>query len=325
MGNVCRQPWDAEVMSDKIAPEASPSMSSGTVQVVSMGHPWPHPEGPQGWQTFYLSRRSEFEKSLTGKSYSNADVARAWQRSTGRADYTFETLSAEFPGNTLKGLVSPWLADPIKNFPLFTVFAENRLPVVPLFDDSLLMGLINAQTPFVEDYPPGRGEAAASGSLFHILVIPRCRAYNAVSLDGTIDASGKNSPISIAKYLSSVQDLSTKYVQGNIAELLRRAKEEAEGKIRALWKAESPEEVQRRVDASLGRMQAMWDSFLATGEKLDLGFFFHVHDDHTIGHMHTHVFPLNKSLRTNLVHDIKCVPLNDVLALVGEASPAPSA
>lgn len=298
-------------------------MSKTGVEVVVMGRPWPHPEGEDGWQTFYLRRRSEFDAPLAGVSYSNGEVARAWQRSSSRSDYTAQQLNADFPGNTLKGIVSPWLAEPAKNFPLFTAFAEKRQPVVPLFDDELMMALINAQTPFVEDYPEGRGEAAASGSLFHILVIPHCRCYNAVSLDGTIDASASSKPISTADYLSRLRERTTAYIQTNIEEVLRRAREEAKAKIQGLYgKTETPEEVHRRIDACLGRMQAMWDSFLASGEKLDLGFFFHVHDDHTIGHMHTHVFPLNERLRTNKVHDPKCIPLDDVSKLVGKLPPA---
>lgn len=302
-------------------------MNKKMVEVEVMGRPWPHPDGEDGWQTHYLRRRSEFDAPLAGVSYSNGEVARAWQRSSSRADYTAEQLNAEFPGNTLKGITSPWLpAEPAKHLPLFTAFAEKRQPVVPLFEDDLMLALINAQTPFVDDYPPGRGEAAASGSLFHILVIPRCRCYNVVSLDGTIDAGASSKPIPTAEYLLQVQERTTAFIRSNLDEVLRRASEEAKAKIQGLYgKSESPEAVQGRVDACLGRMQAMWEGFLSSGEKLHLGFFFHVHDDHTIGHMHTHAFPLNGCLRTNLVHDPKCVPLRDVVKIVEGLPPAAAA
>jgi hypothetical protein len=56
----------------------------------------------------------------------------------------------------------------------------------------------------------------------------------------------------------------------------------------------------------------MWNRFTADpnwANKLKLGMFFHVHNekagagDHSVGHLHMHVFPLNDELRTNYEHD----------------------
>lgn len=308
-------------------PARDTQMTSGqNVEVVVEGNQWPHPDGEGGWRAYLVERRRDFESPLAGVSYSNGVVARAWQRTSSRADYTAAELSAEYPQHTLKGIVSPWLAEPAKQLPLFTAFAEKRQPVVPLFEDELMMALINAQTPFVEDYPPGRGESAASGSLFHILAIPHCRCYNVVSLDGTIDAGASKKPIPTEEYLTQLRERCTAYIQKNIGKVIERARDEARVKVQGLYgKTEGPDDVQRRIDACLDRMQAMWEGFLATGEKLSLGFFFHAHDDHTIGHMHTHVFPLNASLRTNLVHDPKCIPLHEVIEVVRASPPAAEA
>lgn len=58
------------------------------------------------------------------------------------------------------------------------------------------------------------------------------------------------------------------------------------------------------------------NNWMTHHEDIELGFFFHVHPDHTVGHLHMHCFALNAALRTNRAHDTKCVPVEAIINVI---------
>ena len=185
----------------------------------------------------------------------------------------------------------------------------------PLFKHALMLGLANAQSVFVDDYPPSQGVVAASGSIFHLLTIPTFRVYNAISLP--VANSDGEPPLTSKSLVTEMRDETRRFVFSNIDLVIARSELEAEAKLNKLYgKTESAEQLQLRKTNCLQRIRKTWSDFQHSGEQLELGFFFHIHDDHTIGHMHMHCFPLNDCLRTNLAHDFKCMPFDELIAVL---------
>lgn len=183
-----------------------------------------------------------------------------------------------------------------KKEPIFTAllhkgFAKN------VFDDAITPGfkvLPNAQTAF----PAAGSNAAASGSLFHALVIPTARIYNAVTLN--------KERYKLVRTMMDFFDSTNPEHEDRVNMLMNACLESQNTKMKALGKSEEEQYYWTTV------YNTMWNKFVASGEELHLGMFFHVHNtdegkgDHTVGHLHMHVFPLNKHLRTNYEHDNKC-------------------
>lgn len=184
--------------------------------------------------------------------------------------------------------------------PAFTMMVEGKIPVAPLFVREDFWGLINAQSPFPKSYPPEDGGATASGSLFHLLVVPTRRVYNAVSL------AVYHLPMLLAMRDEALRVLGTAPSE----ELVNRTKSAMVAKLVSFG---ANKETVERWEACF---DTMLEDFLKLNKPIEWGFFFHLHPDHTVGHLHLHVFPLNKDLRTNHIHDSKCVPLDSVLSML---------
>jgi hypothetical protein len=234
-------------------------------------------------------------------------------------------------GPVLKDLSYNFMPD--KN-PAFTFLNEKNL-VVPLFTGHAIgsfspnlmkasimsfKGLVNAQSAFPESYVKG-GEAA-SGGLFHILIIPSSitdvgeaekplRIYNAVTLNGSHKNFLETMRTTAINYVLDQVQVARAHPDGACDLMNRTAMEMAK-------KLEPPGKPSLLAEGTTleqwnNKLWSRWQSWLATNEPIQLGFFFHAHPDHTVGHLHMHCFPLNRALRTNKIHDEKCIPLESVL------------
>jgi hypothetical protein len=180
--------------------------------------------------------------------------------------------------------------------PIFTKFVEatDSNDGSPAYKCDGFNIFTNRQTAFPA---AGSGESS-SGSLFHALVCPTSRVYNAVSLRGK-------------EHVELLQRM--------VATTATKVSEDPEGFVsraraaQTQWmvgKNKAPEEV-ARWEAVFDKM---WVDFKASGEELRIGYFFHLHPQHSVGHLHMHVLPLNARLRTNLDHDKKCCAASTVIA-----------
>ncbi len=152
----------------------------------------------------------------------------------------------------------------------------------------------NAQTAF----PAAGSGVSSSGSLFHLLVVPNERIYNTVTLNKT--------------HLDLVREMIAFFRQDNMAEFASRV-EHCVAACRKMHAAKVNDT--KGKDHWVSVYDDMWSRFTADpnwANKLKLGMFFHVHNeragagDHSVGHLHMHVFPMNDELRTNYEHDHKC-------------------
>lgn len=66
------------------------------------------------------------------------------------------------------------------------------------------------------------------------------------------------------------------------------------------------------------RASDAWRLFLRSKEPLRLGFFFHAHPDHSVGHLHMHCFPLNGTIRMNRAHDDHCLAAGVMLGVLSQ-------
>ena len=213
----------------------------------------------------------------------------------------FRDVVARLPGCTLRDVAVQSVG---AQNPPFTCIVEGLLPAEPLFAGPGFLGLVNEQSPFPESYPGRAADNPASGSLVHLLIVPTSRIYNAVSLRPA------HVPLLLAMRARALEVLCTE-VSPELEALTRGAL------VRNLRKLHLPE-------GALSAFEAEFDqrlvAFRTSNEAVEWGFFLHVHPDHTVGHLHLHCMPLNTSLRTNMVHDAKAVPLDVVIAFLTDYS-----
>ena len=215
----------------------------------------------------------------------------------------FHDVVARLPGCTLKDVAVQSVG---AQNPPFTCIVEGLLPAEPLFTGPDFLGLVNEQSPFPESYP-GRARAAdnpASGSLVHLLIVPTSRIYNAVSLRPA------HVPLLLAMRARALEVLCTE-VSPELEALTRGAL------VRKLRTLHLPENELLAFEAEFDQRLV---AFRTSKEAVEWGFFLHVHPDHTVGHLHLHCIPLNPSMRTNLVHDEKAVPLDVVISFLTDYS-----
>jgi Scavenger mRNA decapping enzyme C-term binding len=209
----------------------------------------------------------------------------------------FKEVLIRFPGCALKDVAV--LQHGAQN-PPFTSIVEGSVPVSPLFTGPGFWCIVNEQSPFPESYP-GRARDAdnpASGSLFHLLLVPTSRIYNAVSLK----------PAHLALLHAMRARAQEELGSGFPPALISNTREALVRKLRRLNVPDDD------VANWVTEFDTRLSSFTAGGEAVQWGFFFHVHPDHTVGHLHLHCIPMNASLRTNLVHDAKAVPWDAVVS-----------
>jgi hypothetical protein len=210
---------------------------------------------------------------------------------------TFSEVLLRFPGSALKDVAV--LQHGAQN-PPFTSIVEGSVPAVPLFTGPGFWCIVNEQSPFPESYP-GRArdpDNPASGSLFHLLLVPTTRIYNAVSLQAS------HLPLLHVMRARALKELG----QGLPPELVFRTREAL---VRKLRKLNVPDD---HVANWVTEFDTRVASFVDCDEAVQWGFFFHIHPDHTVGHLHLHCIPMNASLRTNLVHDAKAAKFDAVVA-----------
>lgn len=274
----------------------------------------------EGGKMFYQGRLRDFQLS-------DGPVAAA-EFENGA---TFEAVVDKY-GSAVKDLAYKFIPN---KCPPFTFLSEKNI-VVPLFHERVtddtdttwgFKGLINAQSAFPEAYAsPGAGEAA-SGSLFHILIIPSdveppmqenkpLRIYNAVTLTQDHVPMLRAMRIEAIKYVES--QITMARANNGTCELMNRAITEQHNKLVPPAPKPSLLKEGTAITEWDEYLMSKWRDWLATGETIKLGFFFHVHPDHTVGHLHMHCFALNEALRTNKVHDTKCVPVDSIIDVLAQ-------
>ena len=229
-------------------------------------------------------------------------VAEAWENNALGEGKTFRTseLKAHAPGILPDNDTFPGSNDPV-----FTYLLESG-KAVNVFPETTAMGFTvfaNAATAF----PDAGSGAGSSGSLFHLLVVPNFRVYNAVTLNKER-----------CRLLHTMRDF---FAKPNTEAGMATYKQRIETCVRAC-RAVNEEKTKTDKAAWTKVYDDMWNAFKADPNWLDtiaLGKFLHVHNasqptgDHSVGQLHMHVFPVNKTLRTNYEHDHKCCAVETVI------------
>jgi hypothetical protein len=221
-------------------------------------------------------------------------AAVAWENRS--LTYKGSVLDAVAPG-ILPAAHFPGSVDPVFTYLLESGRAVNVFPETEALGFTVLA---NAQTAF-----PGAGSGVnSSGSLFHMLMVPNVRIYNAVSLN----EEGWRLVLTMRGFFDKPHQSTPGYEQ-HLAVFKQR--------VEACVKACGEVNAQRAENKAVwvAAYTEMWERFTKNptwAKNIKLGAFFHLHNefagkgDHTVGQLHMHVFPLNPALRTNYEHDHKC-------------------
>lgn len=167
--------------------------------------------------------------------------------------------------------------------PVFSVRAAQALDQKALFETDDVRIYVNERTVSSEG-------GVMCSSIFHLLAVPRRRVYNAVTLRAPDVGL-------VQRMVAACNEFALLNADACVAEQIRQA-----GPERAA-------EFSRRASGA-------WRDFLRSKEPLRLGFFFHAHPDHTVGHLHLHCFPLNTAIRMNRAHDDHCLAAGVVLGVL---------
>jgi hypothetical protein len=195
---------------------------------------------------------------------------------------------------------------------------ERKAVAMNVFKDEDTPGFTvfaNAQTAF----PAAGSKDSASGSLFHALFVPNVRIYNAVTFT--------KPRVTLVR---KMMDFYTRPVYRGDSKAYEEAREAYKQRIVTLVDACRSSQINKMTGLKLDEAHknhwsavydTMWSKFIAKEDwdlTIELGMFFHLHNeaegkgDMTVGHLHMHVFPINKELRTNYEHDTKCFPAETV-------------
>jgi len=292
VSDIARRFPTTTLMTTKYGTHPYPPLSSGKAAEpqlgVKGGAQLPLMSVQQG-VAFYDKRRDDFQDS------NNTDVLEA-VRAFEKGLCTFTVAERAHGRSPLKDVYHP---EPF-GLPVFTTFVEMPGKVEALLTTPDFFILSNAQSPFPDHYPTTQKGHAASASLFHLLVIPTRRIYNAVTL------SPEN-----RKLLEDMESEAHRFVSFNLNKILTASKLEMIKKLIFFGR-------QAEVQSQCARFDDVARDF--SSETPHLGFFFHVHPDHSVGHLHMHVFPLNDAVRTNREHDGKCCPVASVIVSSSSSS-----
>lgn len=195
----------------------------------------------------------------------------------------------------MKKLQLGFLVPPIPR-PVFTKMVESEADRNgALYSDDRFCLFLNRELPYPECYAATGKFGNAGGSLVHMLACPIERIYNAVNLHST--------DIELLEHMkTTVLDLMTK------EDFKEKCLEKLDEKmIPALGE----------VSSSSPNLATEYDidkeSFRATGPD-QMRFYFHVHPNHSVGHLHMHC--LQNNLRTSFHHEHKNCKYDDIVAVL---------
>lgn len=172
--------------------------------------------------------------------------------------------------------------------PVFTKMVETPADrEAALYADDRFCLFLNREAPYPECYAATGKYASAGGSLVHMLACPRERIYNAVNLRPT--------DVELLEYMKT-----------KVLELMADPN----------FKQKCIDQLTPKMEA-FPDMKAEFDSdcqkFLATGPD-QMRFYFHIHPNHSVGHLHMHC--LQNNLRTSFIHEHKNAKYDDIVAVI---------
>jgi hypothetical protein len=202
-----------------------------------------------------------------------------------------EEFRASAPGtevtDSMKKLQFGFLVPPTPR-PVFTKMVETESDRAgALYADDRFCLFLNREVPYPECYS-GAGKYSNAGmSLVHMLACPNERIYNAVSL--------RPEDVDILEYMKK-----------KVLELMKDPS----------FKQKAIDQLNPKMDAYpelADEYHADRDKFLATGPD-QLRFYFHIHPNHSVGHLHMHC--LQNNLRTSFIGEYKNAKYDDIVAVL---------
>ena len=202
-----------------------------------------------------------------------------------------EAFRASEPGTAvtdeMKKLNLGFLVPPVPR-PVFTKMTETEADRdAALYTDDQFCIFLNNSAPYPECYAESGKYASSGGSLVHMLACPRERIYNAVNLRPT-----------------DVELLD--YMKTKVLELMSDP--------------EFKEKCLTQLDVKMAAYPALANEyesdkakFRATGPE-QMRFYFHIHPNHSVGHLHMHC--LQNNLRTSFIHEHKNAKYDDIVAVL---------
>jgi Scavenger mRNA decapping enzyme C-term binding len=239
---------------------------------------------------YYKDQRAEFQ--ALGKQ----GLADKFRASQPMSDVDADVISG------LVGMKKP----PIPAFegppmaPVFTWLYDNNKP--HLYQDNDFTLFLNASFPYISQYPPDK--ATASGmSLVHMLACPNERVYNAVSL------LPSDVPL-IQRMKAKVEELMDQDYNPNDPTNFKN-----------ICLTALDEKMTGKVPSDLTDEYAKDKEAFKNTKGSQMRFYFHIHPNHSVGHLHMHC--LQNNLRTSYLHEHKNAKYDDIVkVLTGEAQPA---
>jgi hypothetical protein len=175
--------------------------------------------------------------------------------------------------------------------PVFTWLIENDKP--HLYKDDRFTLFLNAAFPYIGQYPPDKATAAGI-SLVHMLACPNERIYNAVSLTP--------SDVELLEYMKAKVSALMDDPEWKAGVAIPALDEKMAGKVPSDLTAEYEKDKMSFMNTSGSQMR----------------FYFHIHPNHSVGHLHMHC--IQNNLRTSYLHEHKNAKYEDIVkVLMNEA------
>jgi hypothetical protein len=174
--------------------------------------------------------------------------------------------------------------------PTFTIL--NETGAENLYSDDYFCLYLNHSLPYRELYPNTSDRAGMS--FVHLLACPRERIYNAVTLEA------KDRPL-----LEHMASTVSRLVDSD--EFRRKVYDKL---LLKFWPS-MQEGFDEEVKAKFSMQSNLW---LHRTTGANMGYYFHLHPHHSVGHLHMHC--LANNVRTNNLQNKKNTPLSEVLSLI---------
>lgn len=241
---------------------------------------------------YYRDQRKEF------KDLGKQGLADRFRASAAKSDVDADIISG------LVGMKKP----PIPAFegppmaPVFTWLYDNNKP--HLYQDEKFTIFLNASFPYISQYPPDKGTSAGM-SLIHMLACPNERVYNAVSL--------LPSDVELLQYMKAkVQELMDQEYNGEDPENFKN---------KCLTALET--QMTGKVPSDLVEEYTKDKEAFKNTKGSQMRFYFHIHPNHSVGHLHMHC--LENNLRTSYLHEHKNAKYDDIISVLSSEAGAPPA
>jgi hypothetical protein len=206
-----------------------------------------------------------------------------------RAQQPGESIKPEWREH-LRGMVPPTGFPTQYMAPTFTVL--NETGAENLYSDDYFCLYLNHSLPYRELYPNANDRAGMS--FVHMLACPRERIYNAVTLEA------KDRPL-----LEHMAATVSRLVDSDV--FRRRVYDKLMLKF---W----PSMQEGFTDEVKAKFIAQSNLWLNRTSGRNMGYYFHLHPHHSVGHLHMHC--LADNIRTNNLHNKKNTSLDDVIDML---------